>query len=128
MTLFPQEITDESDLTYMERGRLELELRKLKESKKMAEQYAVEAKQTAQRLSAENSKLLEDLSELTCRREIEEDACCAIVKSHTEIIMESGFKEEASAHAFELIHDVAGKRAHPRSEYRFRFYSASIIM
>ena len=33
----------------------------MKELKKKAEQYAIEAKQTAQRLSAENFKLKEDL-------------------------------------------------------------------
>ena len=57
-----QEPPPESDLTYLERGRLEEEYRKLKELKKKAEYYAVEAKQTAQRLSAENFKLKEDLS------------------------------------------------------------------
>jgi len=51
-----------SDLSYLDRGRLEEEFRKLKELKKKAERYAVEAKQTAQRLSAENFKLKEDLS------------------------------------------------------------------
>ena len=57
-----QEPPPESDLTYLERSRLEEEYRKLKELKKKAEYYAVEAKQTAQRLSAENFKLKEDLS------------------------------------------------------------------
>ena len=56
-----QEFTDESDLSYLERNRLETEFRRTKELKKKAEQYAVEAKQTAQRLSAENFKLKEDL-------------------------------------------------------------------
>ena len=46
----------------MERKRLEAEFHKLREFKRKAEQYAIEAKQTAQRLSAENSKLREDLS------------------------------------------------------------------
>ena len=59
---FLQELPEGSDLTYLERGRLEEEYRKLKELKKKAEYYAVEAKQTAQRLSAENFKLKEDLS------------------------------------------------------------------
>ena len=57
-----QEPPPESDLTYLDRSRLEEEYRKLKELKKKAEYYAVEAKQTAQRLSAENFKLKEDLS------------------------------------------------------------------
>jgi len=57
-----QEIPGASDLSYLDRGRLEEEFRKLKELKKKSERYAVEAKQTAQRLSAENFKLKEDLS------------------------------------------------------------------
>ena len=60
--LFMQEISDDTDLTYYDRSRLESEFRKVKELKHKAEQYAVEAKQTAQRLSAENFKLKEDLS------------------------------------------------------------------
>jgi len=57
-----QEPPEASDLSYLDRGRLEEEFRKLKELRKKAERYAVEAKQTAQRLSAENFKLKEDLS------------------------------------------------------------------
>ena len=57
-----QEITDDTDLSFYDKKRLEAEYRKLKELKHKAEQYAVEAKQTAQRLSAENFKLKEDLS------------------------------------------------------------------
>ena len=57
-----QELRDDTDLSYYDRTRLEAEFRKLKEMKKKAEQYAIEAKQTAQRLSAENFKLKEDLS------------------------------------------------------------------
>ena len=45
-----QEIPEEADLSYLDRGRLEEEYRKLKELKKKAERYAVEAKQTAQRV------------------------------------------------------------------------------
>jgi len=60
--LYSQDLSDETDLSYYDRGRLETEFRKLKEMKRKAEQYAVEAKQTAQRLSAENFKLREDLS------------------------------------------------------------------
>jgi ankyrin repeat protein len=56
------EITDDTDLSFYDKKRLESEFRKLKELKHKAEQYAVEAKQTAQRLSAENFKLKEDLS------------------------------------------------------------------
>ena len=57
-----QEITDDSDLSYLDRPRLETEFRKQKDLKRKAETYAVEAKQSAQRLSAENYKLREDLS------------------------------------------------------------------
>ena len=49
-------------MSYYDRKRLEAEYKKLLELKHKAEQYAVEAKQTAQRLSAENFKLKEDLS------------------------------------------------------------------
>ena len=52
----------ETDLAHLERRRLEDEYSKLKELKRKAEQYAVEAKQTAQRLSAENAKLREELN------------------------------------------------------------------
>ena len=57
-----QEVPDDADLSFYDKKRLEAEYRKLKELKHKAEQYAVEAKQTAQRLSAENFKLKEDLS------------------------------------------------------------------
>ena len=57
-----QDISELTDLSYFDRERLEEEFRKMKEMKQKAEQYAVEAKQTAQRLSAENFKLKEDLS------------------------------------------------------------------
>ena len=56
-----QEVRTEMDLAYLERRRLEDEYCKLKELKRKAEQYSIEAKQIAQRLSAENSKLREDL-------------------------------------------------------------------
>lgn len=45
-----QEIPEETDLSYLDRGRLEEEYRKLMELKKKAERYAVDAKQTAQRV------------------------------------------------------------------------------
>ena len=73
-----QEIPEASDLSYLDRGRLEEEFQKFKEHKKKAEHYAVEAKQTAQRLSAENFKLKEDLNrerhhnELTRKNMIQE--------------------------------------------------------
>ena len=71
-------LAESTDLSYLDRGRLEEEYRKLKELKKKAKHYTVEVKQTAQRLSAENFKLKEDLSrerhhnELTCKNMIRE--------------------------------------------------------
>ena len=62
MLCAPQEVPSEEDLAFLERNRLEAEFKKFKELKRKAEQYAIEAKQTSQRLSAENSKLREDLS------------------------------------------------------------------
>ena len=57
-------------MSYLERKRLEDEFRKLKELKLKAEQYAVEAKQTALRLDSENKKLKEDLSKERLDNEI----------------------------------------------------------
>jgi len=45
-----QDPPKEEDLSFLERPRLEAEYLKLKEQKRKAEQYAVEAKQTAQRV------------------------------------------------------------------------------
>ena len=93
----------------MERGRLESEFRKLKESKKKAEQYAVEAKQTAQRLSAENFKLREDLSkerhfnELTRKnmlREVELSVERGKSLAKTRDIRAEVFDEEVAKRAF----------------------------
>lgn len=104
-----QDIADESDLTYMERGRLESEFRKLKESKKKAEQYAVEAKQTAQRLSADNFKLREDLSkerhynELTRKnmmREVELNVERELGHTKTAVVRTEVFNEEVANRAF----------------------------
>ena len=50
---------EESDLAHLDERRLEYEYYNMK---RKAELYAVEAKQTAQRLSAENAKLREDLN------------------------------------------------------------------
>jgi len=44
------DIPEETDLSYLDRGRLEEEYRKLMGLKKKAERYAVDAKQTAQRV------------------------------------------------------------------------------
>lgn len=83
-------MSDDADLAYLERKRLEDEFRKLKELKVKAEKYTVEAKQTALRLSAENSKLKEDLNkekhhnDLTrsnILRELEEEEEGVVVKA-----------------------------------------------
>jgi hypothetical protein len=47
----PQEIPEGTDLSYFDRGRLETEYHKMKGLKKKFEQYAIDAKQTAQRVS-----------------------------------------------------------------------------
>ena len=107
-----QELPEGSDLTYLERGRLEEEYRKLKELKKKAEYYAVEAKQTAQRLSAENFKLKEDLSrerhhnELTRKnmiREMEQKmdkSATALDRADARLEV---FEQEVTARALQLI-------------------------
>ena len=107
-----QELPEVSDLTYLERGRLEEEYRKLKELKKKAEYYAVEAKQTAQRLSAENFKLKEDLSrerhhnELTRKnmiREMEQKmdkSATALDRADARLEV---FEQEVTARALQLI-------------------------
>ena len=57
-----QEVPSETDLAHLDERWLRHEYSKLRELKRKAELYAVEAKQTAQRLSAENAKLREDLN------------------------------------------------------------------
>ena len=94
----------------MERRRLEDEYSKLKELKRKAEQYAVEAKQTAQRLSAENSKLREDLNkerkynELTRAniiREFEHKVSHGEEKSATKMEI---FEKEIEERAYQFLH------------------------
>ena len=109
---FLQELPEGSDLTYLDRGRLEEEYRKLKELKKKAEYYAVKAKQTAQRLSAENFKLKEDLSrerhhnELTRKnmiREMEQKmdkSATALDRADARLEV---FEQEVTARALQLI-------------------------
>lgn len=50
-----QDPPKDEDLSFLERKRLEEEYLKLKEQKKKAEHYAVEAKQTTQRVRYNNS-------------------------------------------------------------------------
>lgn len=60
--LYIQDVPTDEDLSFLELKRLEAEFKKFKELKRKAELYAIEAKQTSQRLSAENSKLRDDLA------------------------------------------------------------------
>ena len=57
-----QEVPSETDLAHLDERQLRDEYSKLKELKRKAELYAVEAKQMVQRLSTENAKLREDLN------------------------------------------------------------------
>lgn len=107
-----QELPDESDLTHLDRTRLEAEYEKIKELKKKAEQYAIEAKQTAQRLSAENFKLKENLTlerhhnELTrksmiCEMEQKIDKCATAPKQEGARL--EVFEERVKEKALELV-------------------------
>ncbi len=117
------ELPEATDLSYLERGRLEADYRKLKEVKRKAEQYAIEAKQTAQRLSAENFKLKEDLgrerhhNELTRKnmlREMEKK----VMKSETMVDRAEAklevFDQELTQRALEVVQRV------PRKSLRVR--------
>ena len=63
----------------------------MKELKKKAEQYAIEAKQTAQRLSAENFKLKEDL---TRERHYNEQTRKNMIREMEEKIDKSATRDE----------------------------------
>ena len=116
LSILPQELpATQEDLSYLERGRLEEEFRKLKELKKKAESYSIEAKQTAQRLSAENFKLkeqlnqerhLSDITRQNLKREIEElkqklERSSSV--SEQAAIKEKVFEEEVTARAYQLL-------------------------
>ena len=96
----------------MDKPRLETEFKKFRESKKKAEQYAVEAKQTAQRLSAENFKLREDLNkerhfnELTRKsivKEVEQQVELNAKREKLEQVRRSVFQEEVAERAYQLV-------------------------
>ena len=79
-----------------------MEYRKLKELKRKAEQYAIESKQQAQRQSAENFKLKENLSK---ERHYNELTHKSIVRELEEIVDKSvSFKErmQAKEEVFEM--------------------------
>ena len=126
-----QEIPEASDLSYLDRGRLEEEFRKLKELKKKAERYAVEAKQTAQRLSAENFKLKEDLSrerhhnELTRKnmiREMEQKMDKSVTALDRADARLEVFEKEVTERAMQMVRrmqmsSLAVQLPEPSSEY-----------
>ena len=112
VSLVLQEPAMEEDVSYMDKARLEVEYKKFKDAQKKAEQYAVEAKQTAQRLSAENFKLREDLNkerhfnELTRKtiiKEVEQDVELGMRRSKLELVKASVFQEEVAERAYQLV-------------------------
>ena len=99
-------------MSYLDKKRLETEYKKMREAKKKAEQYAVEAKQTAQRLSAENFKLREDLNkernfnELTRKtiiKEVEKEVELNAKKNKLELMRRAVFQEEVAERAYQLV-------------------------
>ena len=107
-----QDLSKDEDVSYMDKSRLETEFKKLRAAKKKAEQYAVEAKQTAQRLSAENFKLREDLNkerhfnELTRKtivKEVEREVELNAKREKLELVRRSVFQEEVAERAYQLV-------------------------
>ena len=112
LSLVLQEPIIEEDLSFMDKERLESECKRLKEVKKKADQYAVEAKQTALRLSSENFKLKEDLNkerhhnELTRKsiiKEVEQDVEVGTRSRKLELLRASVFQEEVAERAYQLV-------------------------
>ncbi len=118
-------------MSYMDKGRLETEYKKLKEAKKKAEQYAVEAKQTAQRLSAENFKLREDLNkerhfnELTRKtivKEVEKEVELNAKREKLELVRRSVFQEEVAERAYQLVQNDPNRGTiYQKGMYRLLF-------
>ena len=98
----------ETDLAHLERRRLEDEYSKLKELKRKAEQYAIEAKQTAQRLYAENAKLREDLNK---ERKHNELTRANIIREFETNVSHDGL-EEKSATKMEVFEQEIQERAY----------------
>ncbi len=115
----------------MDKGRLESEYKKLKEAKKKAEQYAVEAKQTAQRLCAENFKLREDLNkerhfnELTRKtivKEVEKEVELNAKREKLELVRRSVFQEEVAERAYQLVQNDPNRGTiYQKGMYRLLF-------
>ena len=93
-----QEVPSETDLAHLDERRLRDEYSKLRELKRKAELYAVEAKQTAQRLSAENAKLREDLNK---ERKYNELTRANIVREFEHKVSHGGEKSSAKIDVFE---------------------------
>ena len=91
-----------------DRRNLELEFRKVKELKRKAEQYAIEAKQTAQRQSAENFKLREDLSKERHHNELTHKS---IIRELEEIVDKSISLQERTKAKLEVFEVKVAKRA-----------------
>ncbi len=118
-------------MSYMDKGRLESEYKKLKEAKKKAEQYAVEDKQTAQRLSAENFKLREDLNkerhfnELTRKtivKEVEKEVELNAKREKLELVRRSVFQEEVAERAYQLVQNDPNRGTiYQKGMYRLLF-------
>ena len=90
------------------REHLEVEFRKIKELKRKAEQYAIEAKQTAQRQSAENFKLREDLSKERHHNELTHKS---IVRELEEIVDKNVTLQERTQAKLEVFGVEVAKRA-----------------
>ena len=107
-----QDLSKDEDVSYMDKSRLETEFKKLRVAKKKAEQYTVEAKQTAQQLSVENFKLREDLNkerhfnELTRKtivKEVEREVELNAKREKLELVRRSVFQEEVAERASQLV-------------------------
>ena len=91
-----------------DRKRLEVEFRKIKELKRKGEQYAVEAKQNAQRQSAENYKLREDLNKERHHNELTHKS---IIRELEEVVDKMISLEERTQAKLEVFEVEVAKRA-----------------
>ena len=80
----------------------------MKELKRKTEQYAVEAKQTAQRLSAENFKLREDLSKERHHNELTHKS---ILRDMEDLVDKNVSLEERNLAKKEVFEQEVAKRA-----------------
>ena len=95
-------------MSHFTREALELEYRKLKELKRKAEQYAIESKQQAQRQSAENFKLRENVSKERHHNELTHKS---IVRELEEIVDKSHTLKERTQAKQEIFDMEVAKRA-----------------